>query len=1023
MPGSVHAGQAKFSGTAAGYLAYLDEQTIGFEDSADRAASYYATPKDGVVFAHVRGKAAAHLPGLDISRGLTREQHARLHNGQWDEVNQVAPGHRKVWEVDSQGREVKLENPETGRFEKIPVIDPATGKQKTETVHIAGYDRSWGFDKSVAEFLVEHPEYVPLFEELALEATDNVMSAVVEPTCKLVKRTCKRPSEMSGRTTKMQGSMSERVVSDGLVWSSVVQHGARPTPESIARGYGADPHFHVHTFVYSMARLDGGWKSIEGRELFLDAEIHGEAVSMEFARLLEEHGFPIEYEKPDRKGVTRWHLAGSTEEVRRFLSTNAERAWKIQMKHERDTGKTMSKVELQREMQRTKGRKTKAAKLADEGGREYFAKVRDALTRAGLAVNMPLPAEPIQRASFDERKAKLFAKLELPEGVVRDCDVDSHFDGKAILPAAVRAGVGLGFSADEVAQLVDEYRTNELEIVIDDKGALKYTTKTVLGLEREIAEDWEQQNARRIEAVPEEIIVAYLAEREEAGKKFHVKQEEALRAGCSSAPVVHIGGPAGTGKNDVLEGIFECKRRAGLVGEVIAGAVAAKRGREVGEAISAERSGSIRSLTCQRDKFVRDLKTGEPVLNSKGRSVRKRDYWVPSSRDVAVLDEAPLANTFDMAEFLTATKGVGQIITVGDERQDTAIGIAGHYREELDKRPPVELEKVFRHTDDADREAIAMIREGKSHAALADLAERGRVHVAEDHQSLASVVMDRVKLHRDSGRGADEVTIVFQGANIELDALNRFVQRDRIARKEIGCDDDGNLDPARRFKVQEQATGRRWMLFEGDQVIFNEGVYAGLDHPIRNGTTGRILQLSSEGRCRVRLDGKERRTVTVYLDESALVQPVAPAYAVSTPKMQGDQVAVDIVVPGSPNTASLNSGYSQSSRAVDHVDIVMDRETWGQDPCRTLGVAWSRTSEKHSASSYLRSLGDEDEISQDPLEWDLYEEDGTLFAAAPDPLIRQQEWEDDVTPERASVKQIDRLRQTLDQGISRGIGW
>jgi len=186
-------------------------------------------------------------------------------------------------------------------------------------------------------------------------------------------------------------------------------------------------------------------------------------------------------------------------------------------------------------------------------------------------------------------------------------------------------------------------------------------------------------------------------------------QEAFYRLGCSSARLVDAMGRAGSGKTQALSPIAEALRAGHACDEIVVAAVAAKRARETAEEVKANRFGSIESLARQRTK--------------------RKNAWRPSSRTVVILDEAALANSFDMAKLLEII-GPAKLIMIGDIKQATAIGVAGWYGEEIAKRPPVELEKVYRQTDERDRAALELLRAGDGHAAVSDLDDRGRIHIA-----------------------------------------------------------------------------------------------------------------------------------------------------------------------------------------------------------------------------------------------------------------------------------------------------
>ena len=136
----------------------------------------------------------------------------------------------------------------------------------------------------------------------------------------------------------------------------------------------------------------------------------------------------------------------------------------------------------------------------------------------------------------------------------------------------------------------------------------------------------------------------------------------------------------------------------------------------------------------------------------------------------------------------------------------------------------------------------------------------------------------------------------------------------------------------------------------------NKGVREGLSEPVRNGQTGTVVRVSADGAVRIRFDGQEKRTATIRLKPEMDVAPVGLGYVMSTTKYQGGQAPVVLITPGSPEIASQNSGYSQTTRMVEHVEVLVDKERWdrGEGPIKALGDAWSTPEVKRMASEVLQ---------------------------------------------------------------------
>lgn len=419
-------------------------------------------------------------------------------------------------------------------------------------------------------------------------------------------------------------------------------------------------------------------------------------------------------------------------------------------------------------------------------------------------------------------------------------------------------------------------------------------------------------------------------------------------------------GHAGAGKGFALTIAVEVIREDFPKAEIVTVAVAAKRAAELARQVGADRGGSIESLHCQY-----------------------ANGWRPGHNTVIILDEAALASTFDMAKLLEVAGTKAKLVLIGDEKQGVAIGPAGWYSQELHKRPPVELTDVYRQPDAEDRKMLDLIRQGRAPVALAKLEARNRIHVVDTANDLTATLRERYAVHRESGRGVEDIAIVHQGSNHELDAFNRIVQLHRARHDEI--------DRTESYVVDEASTGRRWTICRGDRIVMNKGVFEGLSEPVRNGQTGTVVRVGADGSVRIRFDGEDKRTATIRLKSEMNVVPVGLGYVMSTAKYQGGQARVVLITPGSPETASQNSGYSQTTRMVEHVEILMDRERWdrGEGPIKALGQAWSSPEIKRMATEVLR----EPTIKAEPVEHlgDSLEADEESHEAAADGAQRYRD--------------------------------
>ena len=903
----------KWQGSAGSYAEYAEEGQI---ESASAALAYHDRPKDGVVFPHVRGKATAHLPGLNLELGLLLDQHKQLHNGAWDGIQYLRKGTVLQWETDDKGKFVERPSEDGMSLERIPIMDEKTGKQAFKRTHTAGYDISFSVSKDVDEYLIRYPQYIPLVQELLQKSVDTAMTVGVEEYAKVVRVPVAKSDQVwQNPDSKMQGGATERVTADGLVWWSTFGSSARPTAESLRRGYTSDPHLHLHCFLSSMAIKDGKWRKLDGSALMKTTEIRQDIASNEFARLLEENGFALKWGETDRKGRRSWEIEGSKPENRQYLSTNSDRKREIIDAFEAKNGKPMSPRQLDVAMQATKGAKSEAAKLADMGKLDQYELWHQSMKNAGLSIDMPERGQPRKYDAVMKRIEAIYTELESESGLNRYCDIAAYFSSDIVFPAAIRASAGLGFTPTEVRELAQNYIDHRLVPVrkAKDESARYYTTETIRSNERLIL-DGVDRLATGMSPSVKALDVAAVLDRQKVTPD--AEQIEVIKAVTGKRQLVNIAGPAGTGKGFALEIAAEVLRESSKYvpgqpkperREIVVAAVGAKRAAELSRQIGADRGGSIESL-------YRQWKAG----------------WRPSAFSVIVLDESAMANSFQMAKLMEVV-GKAKLVMVGDEHQAAAINVAGWASAVNQKHKPIELRTIYRQKDENDQVMLNALRAGRSEVAVSMLDRKNRIHIADDPQELVALVASRYALHRESGRSVTEVALVHQGFNSELDSYNRAVQRWRAEHNEI--------DRTESFVVSQE-DGREWTLNKGDRIIFNKAMWVGMGTPVRNGDTGTLLAIDASGRCKIKLDHKDRN-VSLKLARQMPEITIGLAYCQSTNKYQGGEAKVVLATPGTPGIASQNSGYSQLSRMIEHVEVLLDSERWGGNARKALAEAWA----------------------------------------------------------------------------------
>jgi hypothetical protein len=254
----------------------------------------------------------------------------------------------------------------------------------------------------------------------------------------------------------------------------------------------------------------------------------------------------------------------------------------------------------------------------------------------------------------------------------------------------------------------------------------------------------------------------------------------------------------------------------------------------------------------------------------------------------------------------------------------------------------VELTNVHRQVEAADREMLAAERTGQAADALANLAERGRVHIAATPEQADGEVIETYKRLRDQGRAVTDLFVNTDTSNDRVDTYNRLIQNDRLRRGEIG---GAHLD------YRSTNAGRHETLYVGDRIALVTGI-EDRGQRVANGRKGTIARIDEEHRrAMVRLD--DGHMVRIDVAVSAPMVPIRLCYAGHACRLQGAEAPVVLVVPGNATT-SLESAYSALSRGQEEIHVFADTTTHGPDPLAHLARRWAHPEPKRTATARAR---------------------------------------------------------------------
>jgi len=471
-------------------------------------------------------------------------------------------------------------------------------------------------------------------------------------------------------------------------------------------------------------------------------------------------------------------------------------------------------------------------------------------------------------------------------------EFDAMFAPRQARAVALEAGAG-GDPARALAALDRLHERREILDLADGRQ----TTRLHRGVERVAVTAAEQLADGQAVAIPEPLVDAEVAalgaELAASGVQLADEQRRAVRVACSERRLVVVVGQAGTGKSTALTGVARAHQAAGQQLLVTStGAQAAERlTAEFLEAGVAARGYSTRALEAA---VVRGAVTLGP--------------------DVTVVhDEAALASTREQAWLLRAAAGSGaRVIEVGDPRQSGAVGAGGLWPQIEHAASHdgglVELSRIVRAKDAADRRDQALWRAGEHERALAGYAARGRVLIETTQQRAQNHALEAAHSDRQAGKTA---LVVVQTSNERLDELNARAQ---ALRAQDGLIVAGG--PA------VPLGGRPYGLRAGDDIVLR----AACRHPelgaVPNGTRGTVLEVADDGQHAIlRLaDGRQAAWEREQLDAAS----ARLAYVSHTFPAQGQTVDRAHVI--ADRHADSNGTYVAITRARERTHLYASTE-------------------------------------------------------------------------------------------------
>ena len=293
-----------------------------------------------------------------------------------------------------------------------------------------------------------------------------------------------------------------------------------------------------------------------------------------------------------------------------------------------------------------------------------------------------------------------------------------------------------------------------------------------------------------------------------------------------------------------------------------------------------------------------------------------------------IVDEASMADSRTLGRLLAATEHRARIVLVGDDRQLPAVGPSGLFAELVARLGAVELVANHRQSAAWERDALSLLRTGRSEDALALWEAHDRVHTGPDPVSTCAAAWWR---DRSGTTGSQTIMLAFRRRDV------------------------ADLNAAAATALD--AVGQR-----GARVGAGRGTYAvgdcircRINDPragLRNGLRGRVAAVDTDHGT-ITLDAEDGTRVDVPR-EYRLAGGIEHAWALTGHAAQGATVDRAFVVAPAPG-AHAEWGYVALSRAREAVHLFVD-EASDADPLGELAISLRTHAARPPAVIELQAL-------------------------------------------------------------------
>ena len=484
-----------------------------------------------------------------------------------------------------------------------------------------------------------------------------------------------------------------------------------------------DPLLHTHVLVANLIHgWDEKWSALDGRLLYSHAKTAGflyqAQLRKELTRRLGVEWTTVRNGAADIEGIPR-------KAIEEFSRRRAEIEIRMEQRGEQ-SAKAAQVATL--DTRRAKDHKVRPEGLQPEWERRAE---RVGLTRSDLRNVLDRTLERRTRLS-----PALTEELFGPDGLTRDA---SSFTTREVIQALCERR-GAGVSAAQIEKEAEQLLASDLvvrlsaaksdflltssslrlangEVVPAVNDGTRYSTKELIRLEERLIRRAVDRQADSVGIADRKVLREILARRTSLTPEQRRMVEDLTRSGRGVDVVV---GKAGTGKTFALDAAREAWESSGI--KVIGCALSARAAKEL-QAGSGIESSTLAAL-------MKDLE----------------DWTAPGldSDSVVVVDEAGMVGTRQLDALLNHAEDAGaKVVLLGDDKQLPEIAAGGAFRALKQQLPAIELSEVRRQSNSWERDALELLREGRSAEAVEVYGARDRLVVGRDAaETRAALVAD-----------------------------------------------------------------------------------------------------------------------------------------------------------------------------------------------------------------------------------------------------------------------------------------